>query len=81
MIPILLALVGVYGLIKRKIKISNTRELTGTPVILLSIFYLIMAAYSVLGPHDIISIPWVIVMIVTLLVILFANKNHPTPSI
>ena len=78
MIPILLVIFGIYGLARRRIKISAKRELTGAPVIFLSTFYLIMAALFFLGvniQYD--MIPWAIVIVVTLLVVIFAKGNPP----
>lgn len=47
MIQVFLFIVGVYGLFKRRIKISSKKELVGAPVVFLSIFYLVLAVIPV----------------------------------
>ena len=71
MLQIVLLLIGIVGLFKRKIKISSKREISGTPVILLSFFYLLMAGVSLIFSFDLVMVG--IIGLVTLLVVIFAK--------
>ncbi len=71
MLQIILLFIGIFGLVKRKIKISSKREISGTPVILLSCFYLLMAGVSLIFSLDLITIGFI--GLVTLLVVIFAK--------
>lgn len=75
MLQIMLAFIGVVGLLKRKVKVSSKKELIGTPVIFLSIFYLLMAALPLLvgKSYDLVTIG--IIAVVTILVMIFAKKQ------
>lgn len=77
MLQIVLLFIGIAGLFKRKIKISSKREISGTPVILLSCFYFLIAGISIFSSFDLILVG--IIGIVTLLVVIFA-KGQPVVS-
>lgn len=82
MLQIALLIMGIAGLVKRKIKVTSKREISGAPVILLSCFYLLLALFMFLFRLDIIGIIMVIGVVgfVTLLVVIFA-KGKPVGSI
>lgn len=75
MLQVVLLFIGIIGLIKRKIKISSRREISGMPVILLSVFYLLMAGISFRYGFDLVLVG--VVGITTLLVVLFAKGQPP----
>ncbi|OGF62119.1 hypothetical protein A2662_01380 [Candidatus Giovannonibacteria bacterium RIFCSPHIGHO2_01_FULL_45_33] len=76
MLQIILFILGIVGLIKKRIKITSKRELTGKPVVALSIFYLLMALVLLLmgAVPQILFIVIGIVFVVTLIVIIFAGS-------
>lgn len=80
MLQIVLLFIGVAGLFKRKIKISSKRELSGTPVIFLSLFYLAMAALPFLvgTGYDLITVG--VIALVTLPVVIFAKGQPVLPK-
>ena len=80
MLQIALFVIGITGLSRRRIEISSKRVLSGTPVVLLSVFYLVVSVVTLFLRLGIISVFEVIaaVGIVTLLVVIFAKGKPPT---
>ena len=80
MLQIVLLFIGIAGLVKRKIKVTSKREISGAPVIILSCFYLLIAVITFLFRLDIISTIIAIgaIGVVTLLVVLFAKGKPVT---
>lgn len=76
-LQVILLFIGLVGLFKKKIKISSKRELSGTPVVALSIFYLAMAAFSFFFGFDLVVVG--IIGVVTLGVVIFA-KGQPVSN-
>ncbi len=74
MLQIVLVFIGVVGLIKRKIKVSSKREISGAPVVYLSSFYLFMALVSFFFGFDLVMVG--LVGLVTLLVVIFAKGDQ-----
>ncbi|OGE79721.1 MAG: hypothetical protein A2660_01525 [Candidatus Doudnabacteria bacterium RIFCSPHIGHO2_01_FULL_45_18] len=70
-LQVILLFIGLVGLFKKKIKISATRELSGTPVVALSVFYLLMAVFSYFFGFDLVVIG--IIGVVTLGIVIFAK--------
>lgn len=87
MLQIVLIFIGIYGLWKKKIRISKKRELGGKSVVYLSIFYLVMAAISFFIPNStegfsIMILGIFIIVIVTLSVVIFTKgKSSQSPTI
>ncbi len=81
LLVVFLVIIGVAGLVKRKIKISKKRELSGTPVVFLSIFYILTAVVFYLFFKEEILILTVFIGIVTLLIIIFAKDNNAPKKI
>ncbi len=82
MLQIALLIIGIAGLAKKKIKVTSKREIVGTPVVLLSSFYLLVAVALFIfrfGLTDIFVILGV-VAVVTLAVVIFA-KGRPIAEV
>lgn len=80
MLQIIFILVGIYGLVKRRIKISSKKEMVGTPVVILSVIYLIMAVVPLFMTDLNLIISIGVAAVITLLFILFA-PTQPTTDV
>ncbi len=71
---IILLVIGITGIIKRKVKISSKKEIAGGAVIGLSIFYIIMGIIILLVKGvDLVLVG--IIALVTIIVMIFAKKQ------
>lgn len=77
MLQIILLIIGFGGLIKRKIKVSSKKQISGAPVIVLSVFYILAGLIPFFIPisgYDLVTIG--ILFVVTLVVVLFAKGEN-----
>jgi len=73
LLVLFLSVIGVTGLVKKRIKISSRRVVTGRTAVLLSAFYILLAAVVILGGLGLIVVA--IAGSVTLAVVLFARGD------
>ncbi len=78
MLQIALLIIGIAGLAKKRIKVTSKREIVGTPVVLLSCFYLFIAVAMFIFRFGLIDVFYILgaIAVVTLAVVIFA-KGRP----
>lgn len=75
-IQIALLVIGITGLVKKRIKVSSKKELAGGAVTSLSIFYIIMAAIPFVIQTQTYGLDLIgIILVVTVLFMIFAKKK------
>lgn len=75
-LPLFLLLIGISGLYSGKIKISGGRFLSGMPVRILSLFYIVIAGAIFILPEDQFDAPTIgLLLVVTIVTILFGNTK------
>ncbi|OGZ32350.1 MAG: hypothetical protein A2V69_02695 [Candidatus Portnoybacteria bacterium RBG_13_40_8] len=77
---VILLVIGITGLVKKKIKISSKKEITGRAVIGLSIFYIIMGGVILFVSQGVDLVMVGVIALITIVVVIFAKKQPVLPK-